>query len=99
MKYRKTEIAVAGGSFIAGFAAGVVTSEFFKRICRESFTAERSEAVLELKNQQKEFMSQLNLRLSDFRNRVKKELREPIPDLYRATEGLSLNEQDIEIER
>jgi hypothetical protein len=51
-----------------------------------------------LKDQQKEFMVQVNKRLSDFRKRVRKELHEPIPDLYKATEGLTLNEQDIELE-
>lgn len=98
MKDQKRQIAIAGGSFIAGVAVGIASKEFFKRICSESFNSERADAILELKNQQKEFMSQMNRRMSEFRARVKKELHEPIPDLYKATEGLSLDERDIQIE-
>jgi len=98
MKSRKKELAIAGGSFIAGIAVGVVSSEFLKQFCRESINAGRVDAIRELKDQQKEFMVQVNERLSDFRKRVRKELHEPIPDLYKATEGLTLDEQDIELE-
>ncbi len=98
MKSRKKELAIAGGSFIAGIAVGVVSSEFLKQFCRESINAGRVDAIRELKDQQKEFMVQVNQRLSDFRKRVRKELHEPIPDLYKATEGLTLDEQDIELE-
>lgn len=98
MKDRKKQVAIAGGSFIAGFAIGIVTSEYLKQFCRESLNSEKAETIRELKNQQKEFMMQVNHRLSDFRERVRKELHEPIPDLYKATEGLALEERDIEIE-
>jgi hypothetical protein len=98
MKSRKKELAIAGGSFIAGIAVGVVSSEFLKQFCRESINTGRVDAIRELKDQQKEFMVQVNQRLSDFRKRVRKELHEPIPDLYKATEGLTLDEQDIELE-
>lgn len=96
MTNRKKQLAVAGGSFIAGIAVGIVSSGFFKQFCKESFNAEIAAVIREVKNQQKEFLTQVNGRLSDFRNRVKKELHEPIPDLYKATEGLSLDVQDIE---
>jgi hypothetical protein len=98
MKNRKKQMAFAGGSFIVGFAVGVATSEYFKRLCRESLNSERADAIRELKNQQKEFMAQVNHKLSDFRERVRKEFHEPIPNLYKATEGLSLDAQDVEIE-
>jgi len=98
MKSRKKELAIAGGSFIAGIAVGVVSSEFLKQFCRESFNSGRADAIRELKDQQKEFMVQVNQRLSDFRKRVRKELHDPIPDLYKATEGLTLDEKDIELE-
>jgi len=98
MKNRKKELALAGGSFIIGVAVGVASSEFLKQMCRESFNFERVDAIRELKDQQREFMAQVNHRLSDFRKRVRKELHEPIPDLYKATEGLILDEQDIELE-
>jgi hypothetical protein len=98
MNNRKKELALVGGSFIAGVAFGVVTSEYVKNICRESFNSDRADAIRELKNQQKEFMAEVNHKFSDFRIRVRKELNEPIPDLYKATEGLSLNEEDLELE-
>jgi hypothetical protein len=98
MKNRKKELAIAGGSFIAGLAVGVVSSEFLKQFCRESLNSERADAIRELKDQQKEFMLQVNRKLSEFRTRVRKELHDPIPDLYKATENLSLNERDVELE-
>lgn len=98
MKNRKKELAIASGSFIAGVAVGVLSSEFLKQFCRESLNSERADAIRELKDQQKEFMVQVNRKLSEFRTRVRKEFHDPIPDLYKATENLSLEERDIELE-
>lgn len=98
MKNRKKELAVAGGSFVAGIAVGVVSSEFLKQFCRESLNSERADAIRELKDHQKEFMLQVNRKLSDFRTRLRKELHDPIPDLYKATESFSLTEGDVELE-
>jgi hypothetical protein len=98
MNNRKKQLAVVGGSFIAGMAFGVLSSQYAKKVCEESFKSDKAEVIRELKNQQKEFMLEMNRKLSNFRSRVRKELHEPIPDLYKATEGLTLNEHDVELE-
>jgi len=97
MKYKRSELVIAGGSFIAGVAFGVVSSGYLKQLCGESFNSDKADAIRELREQQKEFMIQVNHKLSDFRSRVRKELHEPIPDLYKATEGLTLNDNDIKL--
>lgn len=98
MIYKRSKLVIAGGSFIAGVAFGVVSSSYLKQLCGESLNSDTANAVRELREQQKEFMMQVNHKLSDFRSRVRKELQEPIPDLYKATEGLTLNDNDIKLQ-
>lgn len=40
-------------------------------------------------------LKESQIRLREVNNRMKKELRHPIPDLYRATESLSFDENEL----
>ncbi|NBC64758.1 MAG: hypothetical protein GVY07_03710 [Bacteroidetes bacterium] len=90
MKIAKNMLLLSSG-FAGGFLAGCMistiqtTDQFQSQRKRVETAISRFTRVL---NESQERLSEVNIRL-------KREFRHPIPDLYRATESLSLDENEL----
>ncbi len=92
---QKRNIFIAGTAFSLGVAAGVALAPLSQRRNLENLLTkiehiqaktQRLSRVMKLKS------SRSARRVS---GRVKRELRQPIPDLYKATEGLMMSHDDL----
>jgi hypothetical protein len=87
MKIMKQTLLI-GSSFAGGLVAGYLLSgnsklKSVKKRAGDTF------------DKTGEWVKNRNHDLQTLSERVKRELRQPIPDLYRATESLSLSEEEI----
>lgn len=81
--------------FSSGFAGGVLAGWIFSSYRNPDLLQdqkERAEAALVRFNT---MMKDRTERLRKLNDRLIRELKHPIPDLYRATESLSLDESDL----
>lgn len=90
MKHLKSSILIG-----SGFAGGLLTGWFISS-CKnpETFRAQKEKAELAVSRINSVIKEQTE-RLREINGRIKKELSHPIPDLYSATESLSLNEDEL----
>lgn len=90
MKISKQVLLVSSGfagAFLAGFAISSYHSSDQFREQRQRIESAISRFSQVLKESQ--------VRLHEVNNRIKRELKQPIPDLYRATESLSFDESEL----
>lgn len=81
--------------FAGGFAAGVYIAGKEKRKKIRQL-AVRMEAILsEAGKKSRTFHEAGRKRMRSVSGRLRKELSDPVPDLYKATESLSLDENDL----
>jgi hypothetical protein len=83
----------------SGFATGVIAGYLIYPVSKKQRINEllnRAEAAIDGLNE-KSLRLKLkgNESFQKFRSTVNRELRQPIPDLYKATESLSLDESDL----
>lgn len=80
-----------GSSIAGGFLAGYLMSSYQ---ATDQFQEQRKkfETAISRLNQ---VLKESQGRLRELNNRMKKEFRHPIPDLYRATESLSFDENEL----
>lgn len=85
------KIILISGGFAGGFITGYAVTLYKSS---DAFRAQRKriETIIErFSNALKESQE----RLSEVNSRLRRELKDPIPDLYRATESLSLDESEL----
>ena len=90
MKYLKSSLLFSGG-FAGGLLVGSILSHY-KNPDAFQHQKERTEIAIRRFNA---VVKQGTDRLREINTRVKYEFTHPIPDLYRATEGLSLDENEL----
>ena len=90
MKHLKSSI-LFGSGFAGGLFAGWAISCLKDP---DSFPAQKEKAEQTVTRISAVIKEQTE-RLREINGRIKKELSDPIPDLYRATESLSLNEDEL----
>lgn len=85
------QLFLLGSGIAGGFLAGYVVSAF-----------QTSDRIDEQRQRVESFISRFSkvlresqVKVRELNNRLKMELKEPIPDLYRATENLSLDESEL----
>lgn len=83
----------------SGFAGGVIAGYLIYPVSKKQRINEllnRAETALDGMNEKSlKLKLKGNESIRKFRSAVNKELRQPIPDLYKATESLSLDESDL----
>lgn len=90
MKNAKQMIFLSGG-IAGGFLAGYLTSSYQ----RSNPFREQKKRVESAISTFSRVMKESQLRFQEVNSRMKRELAQPIPDLYRATESLSLDENEL----
>lgn len=90
MKFAKQVILFSSG-FAGGFLAGYLASPYQRS---DQFQVHRKRVEMAISRLSR-VLKESQERLSEVNNRLKKEFRQPIPDLYRATESLSLDENEL----
>lgn len=83
----------------SGFAGGLIAGCFLSRVSEKEklqHMIERVEKRLEELNQRSLAMKLKSAeQLQEIRDKLRKELSNPVPDLYKATESLTLEESDL----
>lgn len=90
MKIMKQTLLI-GSSFAGGLVAGYLLSGNSSKSNVKRVKKRAGDTF----NKTGEWIKSRNHDLQTFSERVRRELRQPIPDLYRATESLSLSEDEI----
>lgn len=90
MKISKQIILLSGG-IAGGFLAGYLTSSYQ----RPNQFLEQKKRIEEAISRFSKVLKESQIRLQKVNGRMKKEITHPIPDLYRATESLSLDENEL----
>ncbi len=90
MKVAKKVLFISSG-FAGGFLAGYVASSYQTS---DRFREQRKRVELAISRFNK-VLKESQERLSEINTRMKHEFSHPIPDLYRATESLSLDESEL----
>lgn len=90
MKIAKQMILLSSG-IAGGFLAGYLMSSYQ----RSDQFHEQKKRVETAISRFSQVMKESQLRLREVNSRMKKELTQPIPDLYRATESLSFDENEL----
>jgi hypothetical protein len=90
MKITKQVILFSSG-FAGGFLAGYMVSSYQTS---DQFRVQRKRVEMAISRFSR-VLKESQKRLSEVNNRMKREFRHPIPDLYRATESLSLDENEL----
>lgn len=90
MKIAKQVILFSSG-FAGGFLAGYMVSAYQKS---DQFRAQRKRVELAVSRFNRA-LKESQERLHEINKRLKREFRHPIPDLYRATETISLDENEL----
>lgn len=90
MKISKQMILISSG-FAGGFLAGYLISADHKSYQFQE-QKKRVEAAISRFSQ---VLKESQVQLREVNSRIKKEFTHPIPDLYRATESLSLDENEL----
>lgn len=90
MKIMKQTLLI-GSSFAGGLVAGYLLSGNSSNTNVERVKKRAGDTF----DKTGEWIKNRNHDLQSFSEKVKRELRQPIPDLYRATESLSLSEEEI----
>jgi hypothetical protein len=90
MKISKQILLLSGG-IASGFLAGYLTSTYL----RPNQFLEHKKKIEEAISRFSKVLKESQIRLQEVNRRMKKEIIHPIPDLYRATESLSLDENEL----
>lgn len=95
MKHSLKNILLFGG----GFTSGVIVGYHLYELRKEKRIDELKREVVRYAEEVRTFQKALRVRSAALFNRLSLQLRDelahPVPDLYKATEGLSLDPDDI----
>lgn len=81
--------------FSSGFAGGLLTGFFISSLKKPDIFKNQRQSLEGAISRISQAVKEGNERLKELNNQLKKELSHPIPDLYRATESLSLDEEEL----
>ncbi|MCC5940782.1 MAG: hypothetical protein JJU37_04505 [Balneolaceae bacterium] len=98
MNNRTKDIVLAGTAFAAGIAAGFALAPINRKENLKALLSQLEEVQAKTRrlNRIMKLQSSKSLRnVSGRVERVRRELKEPIPDLYKATEGLMMSQDDL----
>lgn len=90
MKHIKSSL-LFGSGFAGGLVAGWLLSSYQNADILQAQKEKAEMAIARINSAVKEGTE----RLRDINDRVKREISDPIPDLYRATESLTLDEDEL----
>jgi hypothetical protein len=90
MKISK-QIILLGSGVAGGFLAGYLTSTYKTS---EQFIDQKKRVEVSI-SRFNQILKESQVRIREVNSRLKKEITQPIPDLYRATESLSFDENEL----
>lgn len=90
MKYIKSSLLFSSG-FASGLFAGWIVSSYKNPVALQTQKERAEAAIARINNVVKDGTERLRI----MNERFKREFKHPIPDLYRATESLSLDENEL----
>lgn len=91
-----TEISIiAGGAFAAGILAGLLLDPKVKKEITSALKSNSGKAEEWLKGRKQLALLRIEKGIREIKEKLDKNLADPVPDLYKATEEFSLDEDDI----
>lgn len=90
---------VSAGTFLSGVAVGMLLAPKSGRESREWIGHQTQEATHWMDQKSKEALHQSEEQVDKLAQNIKSKVRDSLPDLYDATENLSLDESDLENDR
>ena len=95
MKNRTKNILFAGTVFTAGVAAGYVLAPVRRKRNIEKLLSHLEEIQGKTQRLHRIVKLKSSKSIRNVSDKVKRELKEPIPDLYKATDGLMMSHDDL----
>lgn len=95
MKHKSKYTVLAGAGFVAGLAAGYALAPIKRTRNIEQFLTKLEGIQENARRQSRAMKLKSSKHVRNVSGKVRKQLRDPIPDLYKATEGLSMSQEDV----
>ena len=92
---QRRNIIIAGTAFSLGLAAGAALAPLSQRRNLEKLLTQIEHIQWKTQRLSRVMKLRSSKSIRKISGRVKRELRQPIPDLYKATEGLMMNQDDL----
>lgn len=96
MKFSKSHFYLLSGGFAGGLLTGILFTKSVDQKQLEQLLGKIKEAGMLLEKSTHAVRNNTIKRFYDVSERWKKGLSDPVPDLYRATETFTLDEDDLE---
>lgn len=87
--------ALTGGAFIAGLLAGAMLDKQTKDEIKYRLTSNSDRAEQWFKDHKQITLDRIERKITEVKNILEKNISDPVPDLYNATESLSLSDEDL----
>lgn len=93
---KRTEISIiAGGAFAAGIMAGLLLDPKVKEAITNALKNSSGKAEQWVNVQKQAALLRIEKGIMEIKEKLDRNLADPLPDLYKATEGLVLDEDDL----
>jgi|GEM_PF-1357430 len=86
---------LTGSAFIAGFLAGAMLDKQTKEEIKVRLSSNSDRAEKWLKSHKDSTLDRIERKITEVKNILEKNISDPVPDLYRATESLTLDDDDM----
>ena len=86
---------LAGGAFTAGVIAGLLLDQKAKKEIAEALKTNSDKAEMWLRGHKEFALFRIEKGIKEIKDKLDKNLADPLPDLYKATEELSLEDDDL----
>ncbi len=87
--------ALTGSAFIAGFLAGAMLDKKTKDEIKNRLTSNSGRAEQWFKDHKQVTLDRIERKITEVKKILEENISDPVPDLYNATESLSMSDEDL----